>query len=252
MNIEENQNKFLFPRSYVGRAIFYLFSVPFVTIIFHYIYSFICFAIKAVFKYIGYCNGTIERPRELVYDSFFAEFLQNARSYLRHFVISQMENIYVYFDVVFTIGVFAFLVWICLRYTRNGAFGKIEWFKTFVYSNCLWLAILVTSTIFAYLDGFYENFSHLLTDQIASLVYQSVKCAVSCYIAYVIFLKIPFGDNPVWKNEYKSKEFFSHNIKLFFKKMADKMKSNNYFVRVVLLLCVLFAIDIIYWVFKTI
>ena len=251
MNTEENRNKFLFPRSYVGRAILYLFSVPFVQIIIHYIYSTISFAIGAIRKYIGYCNGSIERPREYIYGPFMDEAFASIHSYLRHFVISQMENVYVYFDVIFTTGVFAFIAWICLRYTRNGAFGKKEWFKTFVYSRCLWLAFIVCSVAFAYMDGLYENIPHLLTDEIGSLIYHSVVCVVSCYIAYVYFIKIPYDCEPIWKNEYKSGELLNHNIKFFYKKAYGKLTSKSS-VKIVLIILGLFVLDLLYWTFKTI
>ena len=251
MNTEENRNKFLFPRSYVGRAILYIFSVPFAQILIHYIYSIVCFGVGAVRKYIGYCDGTIERPRECIYDSFMGEAYASVRSYLRHFVISQMENVYAYFDIIFTTGVFAFIVWICLRYTRNGAFGKKEWFKTFVYCRCLWLAFLICGVVFAYLDGLYENIPHLLSDELGSLIYQSIACVVACYIAYVYFIKIPYPCEPIWKNEYKPREILKHNIKLFCKKAYGKLRSKSG-VKILLIILGLFVIDLLYWVFKTI
>ena len=126
MNTEENRNKFLFPRSYVGRAILYIFSVPFAQILIHYIYSIVCFGVGAVRKYIGYCDGTIERPREYIYDSFMGEAYASVRSYLRHFVISQMENVYAYFDIIFTTGVFAFIAAACFLLARPFYFKAVS------------------------------------------------------------------------------------------------------------------------------
>lgn len=250
MEAGDNRNEFLFPRSYVGRAILYMFTVPFVTVVLYYIYSFICHAITGLHKWYCYCEGTLERPRELLYDSFTAKGIACLTSYIRHLAISIMNYIYFYLDIIFTIGVFSFIVWVCLRYTRNRAFDQKDWCKTFVYGNVLFLLLNIGIEVLAYFGGLRGNLFDFSYD-ISDMLHCIIRCVACCYLAYIFFMKVPFDCEPRWANEYSSKEFFSQNIKLFFKKAFATIRSKNG-AKVILSILGLILVDVLYWFLKTI
>ena len=250
MKIEENRNNFVFPRSYVGRAILYMFTVPFVSVILGYVYSFVAFVIKAGFRFYGYAQGTIERPRELCYKTFSLELFASIKGYIRHIVISLMGHIYTYFDALVTLGAYALVAWFVLRYTRNRPFNQTDWFKTFVYAIGLFVVITFSRLIFAYLDGLCGSFTDFALDELPHMLFLSAKYVVYGYIAYIFFLKTPYECEPLWKNDYKPKEFISHNLKVFLRKAFDIAFSKNV-IKVVLWLLCLLVIDVIYWYCKT-
>lgn len=251
MEAGDNRNEFLFPRSYVGRAILYMFTVPFVTLVLYYIYSFICHAITGLHKWYCYCEGTLERPRELLYDSFTAKGIACLTSYIRHLAISIMNYIYYYLDIIFTIGVFSFIVWVCLRYTRNRAFDRKDWCKTFVYGNVLFWIWDAEVVISAYLCGLSGTLFDFFLDEVPHMLYCTIRCVACCCLAYIFFMKVPFDCEPRWANEYSSKEFFSQNIKLFFKKAFATICSKNG-AKVILSILGLILVDVLYWFLKTI
>ncbi len=238
-NVDRN---FLCPRSYVGRAILFLFASPFLIIALGWAYAFISNFIGAMCKL--YCYDSIEGLRTEAYVHYSDMVMRYVLGYIRHFIIFIMSSIYIYFDVLITMAIFAFIVWIFLRYTRNGAFGKLEWFRVFASAAGLWFLIPAVSGIVHYsTSDAYPSLWAFLSQNIWSYSYFAIRFVVLALVARKLFISMPYDIEPIWKNEISSREFFSNNLKYVFGKLFRKCT-----IKYVL---IFLALDILIYYFKT-
>ncbi len=243
----ENGVKFVCPRSYVGRAILFLFASPLISIALYWVDCLLKHSIGGIYKL--YCYGDDAsyfcKRKEIYVDSFDSLHLFFG-GYIRHVVIFLMQGVYIYFDVLITMAIFSFIVWIFLRYTRNGAFGKLEWFRVFAGAAGIWFLFpIVGSIVYFSSNDAYPSFWSFVSQNVWSYAYFVARFAFFYVFARKLFILAPYSDvETVWKNEIKSREFFSNNLKWIVGKIFRKCMIKYYLIFLVL--------DVLIFVFKNI
>ncbi len=237
--------KILCPQTYVGRAILFLFASPFLVIVLGWLYAFVSNFIGAIYKLYCHGIGVIDVVRAEAYVHHSDMAMGFALGYIRHFIIFIMSSIYIYFDVLITMAIFSFIVWIFLRYTRNGAFGKLEWFRVFASAAGLWFLIPAVSGIvhFSTSDA-YPSFWAFLYQNVWSYSYFAIRFVVLALVARKLFISTPYDVEPIWKNEISSREFFSNNLKYIFIKLFRKCTMRY--------VAIFFVLDVLLYCFKNI
>ncbi len=238
-----SDNKYIFPRSYIGRAIMYLFASPIALIALYWIELFISFAIGSVYKFYYYYTGALERPLEVIHETFFDCLFGYCWSYIRHVVVFVLQCVYNYFDIVFTTSIFAFVVWIFIRFSRNGKFGEREWFKVFSYSAILWFLLPVVYSVMYYCTSdAYPSFLDFFFQNLSSFISYFVRSFILYFIASKLFLSCPYSDDASWSNEISGRRLISSNIRFIVFKLRNFGKK-----RVALFLFAFAILDIILW-----
>lgn len=247
MGTVPEKNKFLYPRSYAGRAVFYMmFLAPAVYMVLCALRHFLYALFKASSNLYCYVKDIKEEPRITIYTHLSGELESMFFGFIHHLGIEAGYYVFSWFNAVFSLGVFAMASWFAIRFRKNGAFGAVDWFRTFAYAGALFGIYPAAMTLYGHIDGITAEplgeFLFGFGGYFESCVFWGLEIFAFYYAAKFLFLKIPYDCEPLWKNEYPAREFIGHNagfILGFLNGLGLK--------KILLILGAVFLYEFIYW-----
>lgn len=226
-------SEFKYPRSLVGRALFYgLAAVPAIQIAFVAVLMFLHTAARAAYRLYQY--GAEERgmPRGEIFASFDDRVLHEISVLFFTIVSDALIFVNVYFFAVFSVCAFGILCWLAARFRKNGAFDARDWFRVCVWSAGLFAFFYVAAGWLAVAFGYSEFSLHL--DAVYP-VEQLAKFALFFLAARHVFLKVPFAEDSSWKNELSAREFFAGNLRFFASRVRKIGRVKAFYIAAALL-----------------
>lgn len=212
MKGESAETAFAFPRSYVGRAVLYLFFfAPLALSVSHALRMLLFPLIDGIRKFCLHRVGLLEEPRIVVYKNRNAEIAAEAYGFADFLVREAMVYIYIYFNAVISVAFLALPVWLAVRFRRNGAFGARQWCCVFAGAGVLFGTI---PYIVPALNGecpFDFSFYGILY-----LIKNAFEIFLFVFFAKFLFEKVPYCGEPLWANEEPLGKFAADNIRAAF------------------------------------
>lgn len=225
--------EFKYPRSLVGRALFYgLAAVPAIQIAFVAVLMFLHTAARAAYRLYQYGAAERGKPRGELFTSFDDRVLHEISGLFFTILSDVLIFVNVYFDAVFSVCAFGILCWLAARFRKNGAFGARDWFRVCVWSAGLFSFFSVATGWLSVAFGYSEFSLHL--DAVVPAE-RLAKFALFFLAARHVFLKVPFAEDSSWKNELSAREFFVGSLK-FFASLPRKIgRVNTFYIAAALL-----------------
>lgn len=209
MKGESAESAFAFPKSYVGRAVLYLFFfAPLALSVSHALRMFLFSLVDGIRKLCLYRAELLEEPRIVAYKNPNAEIAAEARGFVDFLVREAMAYTYIYFDAVISIAALALPVWLVVRFRRNGAFGARQWFAVFAGAGVLFGGI---PYIVPALNGecpFDFSFYGILY-----FAKNAFEIFLFVFFAKYLFEKVPYCGEPLWAREEPLGKFAAANFR---------------------------------------
>ena len=209
MKGESAETAFVFPKSYVGRAVLYLFFfAPLALSVSHALRMLLFPLIDGIRKLCFYRVGLLEEPRIVAYKNRNAGIAAEVHGFADFLVREAMAYIYIYFDAVISIAALALTVWLAVRFRRNGAFGARQWYCVFAGAGVLFGAIPYIVPALSGECPFDFSFYGILY-----LIKNALEIFLFVFFAKYLFEKVPYSGEPLWANEEPLGKFAADNTR---------------------------------------
>lgn len=209
MENESAEAAFVFPKSYVGRAVLYLFFfAPLALSVSHALRMLFFSLADGIRKLCLYRAELLEEPRIVAYKNPDAEIAVEVHGFVDFLVREAMAYIYIYFNAVISIAVLSLPVWLVVRFRRNGAFGTRQWYCVFAGAGVLFGSIPYIVPALGGECPFDFSFYGILY-----LIKNALEIFLFVFFAKYLFEKVPYCCEPLWANEEPLGKFASDNLR---------------------------------------
>lgn len=145
----------------------------------HFLYA----LFKASSNLYCYVKDIKEEPRITIYTHLSGELESMFFGFIHHLGIEAGYYVFSWFNAVFSLGVFAMASWFAIRFRKNGAFGAVDWFRTFAYAGALFGIYPAAMTLYGHIDGItaepWANFFSDLADILSRAFFGGSKSSHS-------------------------------------------------------------------------